>query len=84
MSFLKACLDLDPANRLTCEELLNHEVFTENSFNQTFPEEVRVYFRHFWSSSWPETPCFLRPMAARASCAGVCPGPDACRHDIAC
>jgi len=45
MSFLKACLDLDPANRLTCEELLNHEVFTENSFNQTFPEELKAKIR---------------------------------------
>lgn len=45
MSLLKGCLDLDPGKRLTCTELLQHEFFTQNRFNVTFPDDLAVKIR---------------------------------------
>ena len=41
LKLLKLCLKYEPDDRCTCEELMNHEYFTEDGFVEWFDEELK-------------------------------------------
>lgn len=45
MDLLHGCLRLDPAERDSCEQLLQHSFFTDDNFSALFPNELKAKIR---------------------------------------